>query len=122
MSDLYNWLSPVKELMLGGENVAKTIVSLVNMVKEKTMSVSCSKPGKAGFPITTAIKLLLAYITPPREARGENGVLQLSIASYVCVLYMCVCVCCMCVHMCVVCVLYVCAHVCCICVCACVNY
>ena len=39
MSDLYNWLSPVKEL------VAKVIVSMVNVVKEKIPSISCNKPG-----------------------------------------------------------------------------
>ena len=71
MSDLYNWLSPVKELV-AGEGVAKVIVSMVNVVKEKIPSISCNKPGKAGFPITTAIKLLLAYITPPREAKGGS--------------------------------------------------
>ena len=71
MSDLYNWLSPVKELV-AGEGVAKVIVSMVNVVKEKILSISCNKPGKAGFPITTAIKLLLAYITPPTEAKGGS--------------------------------------------------
>ena len=75
MSDLYNWLSPVKELV-AGEGVAKVIVSLVNVVKEKIPSISCNKPGKAGFPITMAIKLLLAYITPPREAKGGSGSLS----------------------------------------------
>ena len=42
MSDLYNWLSPVKELV-AGEGVAKVIVSMVNIVKEKIPSISCNK-------------------------------------------------------------------------------
>ena len=71
MSDLYNWLPPVKELV-AGEGMAKVIVSMVNVVNKKIPSISCNKPGKAGFSITTAIKLLLAYITPPREAKGGS--------------------------------------------------
>jgi len=71
MSDLYNWLSPVKELA-PEDGVAKVIVALVNVLKEKIPFISCNKPAKAAFPIITAIKLLLAYVTPPRENKGSK--------------------------------------------------
>lgn len=69
MSDLNNWFSPVKELTPGDS--AKVIPALVGLIKEKTSSISCSKPGRACSPIMTAIRMLLCYITPdPSAAKG----------------------------------------------------
>ena len=72
MSDLYNWLSPVKELSSGDSS--KVIPALVNIIKEKTPNISCNKPGKASSPIMTAIRLLLCYVTPAPSAKGAESV------------------------------------------------
>ena len=68
MSDLYNWLSPAKELSSGESS--KVIPALVGIIKEKAHSISCNKPGKASAPIMTAIRLLLFYVTPPPFTKG----------------------------------------------------
>ena len=68
MSDLYNWLYPVKELKCGDSS--KIIQSLVNLIKGKTPCVSCNKPGKASLPIMTAIRLLLCFVIPPPANTG----------------------------------------------------
>ncbi len=71
MSDLYNWFSPIKELSAGES--AKVIPALVSLIKEKTSSISCSKPGKACSPIMTAIRMLICYITPqPSDTKGGS--------------------------------------------------
>lgn len=69
MSDLYNWLLPVKEL--SSSDRTKIILALVTIIKDKTPHISCSKPGKASSPIMIAIRLLLCYVTPPPQAKGN---------------------------------------------------
>jgi hypothetical protein len=69
MSDLHNWFLPVKELT--SMNSAKTIPSLVALIKDKLASISCSKPGRACSPIMTAIRLLLCYVTTPPASKGK---------------------------------------------------
>ena len=62
MSDLYNWLHPLKEV--SSNDSSKSISSLVGVVKDHTPLLSIHRPGKANSPIITSLRILLTYVRP----------------------------------------------------------
>ena len=62
MSDLYNWLHPLKEV--ASNDNSKSISALVGVVKELTPLLSVHRPGKANSPIITSLRILLTYVRP----------------------------------------------------------
>ncbi len=71
MSDLYNWLHPLKDL--SAHDYKKSLPSLVNLIKESTPFISSTKPGKGNSPIITCLRLMLCYITPPPQEKGDTS-------------------------------------------------
>ena len=70
MSDLYNWLHPLKEV--SSNDSSKSISALVGVVKELTPLLSVHRPGKANSPIITSLRVLLTYVIPPDYGVGKG--------------------------------------------------
>ena len=62
MSDLYNWLHPLKEV--SSNDTSKSISSLVGVVKDHTPLLSVHRSGKANSPIITSLRILFTYVRP----------------------------------------------------------
>ena len=76
MSDLYNWLHPLKEV--SSNDSSKSISSLVGVVKDHTPMLSVHRPGKANSPIITSLRILLTYVRPSAygNKKGNNEALS----------------------------------------------
>ena len=70
MSDLYNWLHPLKEVT--SNDSSKSISSLMGVVKDLTPLLSIHRPGKANSPIITSLRILLTYVRPSTLSGGQG--------------------------------------------------
>ena len=82
MSDLYNWLHPLKEV--ASNDSSKSISALVGVVKELTPLLSVHRPGKANSPIITSLRLLLTYVRPPGYSTNKGMTITEGGVIYIC--------------------------------------
>ena len=73
MSDLYNWLHPLKEV--SSNDSSKSISSLMGVVKDHTPLLSVHRPGKANSPIITSLRILLTYVRPSANGSSKGEIL-----------------------------------------------
>eukprot|EP00731_Ephydatia_muelleri_P026955 Em0018g1055a len=69
MSDLYHWMRPVTA------NRSSSV--LVNLLRECTSTMSCTRQNKGNAPVLTSLRLLLAQVTPPSRPPSETGFKEL---------------------------------------------
>ena len=88
MSDLYNWLHPLKEV--SSNDSSKSISSLMGVVKDHTPLLSVHRPGKANSPIITSLRILLTYVRPSAygSSKGKIHSIHVLLHSTTCTFYM----------------------------------
>ncbi|CAI8032881.1 Protein virilizer homolog [Geodia barretti] len=70
MSDLYNWLYPVRNITSDGSS---SIPTLVSTVQELLPQISSTKPNRILAPILSSLRILLTFIVPPPTQHSSKG-------------------------------------------------